>query len=201
MKQIKLAAGESVAKIYSYGKVAAGRKKNAVENSLIVTNKRVVYQSLGRNTVSRKEIPVEAAEYVETKYTTQKAGIVLAILSLIIGGALLVLGLDLFGLKFISEYKLAIPFMAGGAALLAISLLLIIRFICRRRRGAVEVIISGRLMENELLSFGVSSLKIRQKKAERIRVKVDKSVAVEMVNELGALLINIRTAQNAAKNP
>ena len=199
MKQIKLAAGESVAKIYSYGKIAAGRKKNAVENSLIVTNKRVVYQSLGKKTVSRKEIPVEAAEYVETRYTTQKAGIVLAILSIIIGAALLVLGLDLFGLKFISEYKLAIPFMAGGAVFLALAVILIVRFMLYRRRGAVEVIISGRLMENELLSFGVSSLKI--KKAERIRVKVDKSVAVEMVNELGALLLNIRSAQSAAKNP
>lgn len=201
MKQIKLAAGESVAKIYSYGKVATGRKKNAVENSLIVTNKRVVYQSLGRKTVSRKEIPVEAAEYVETKYTTQKAGIVLAILSLFIGAALLVFGLDLFGIKFISEYKLGLPFMVAGAVVLALALFLFVRFIWYRRRGAVEVIISGRLMENELLSFGVSSLKIRQKKAERIRVKVDKSIAIEMVNELGALLLNIRAAQNTAKNP
>ena len=200
MKQIKLAAGESVAKIYSYGKIASARKKNAVENSLIVTNKRVIYQSLGKKTASRKEIPVEAAEYIETKYTTLRAGIFLAILSLLLGAALLVFGLQLFPIPLIAEYNLALPLMIAGGVFLALSLFLIIRFIWCRRRGAVEVIISGRLMENELLSFGVSSLKVK-KRAARLRVKVDKRVAVDMINELGALLINIRSAQNAAKNP
>ena len=200
MKQIKLAAGESVAKIYSYGHISSGRKKNTIENSLIVTNKRVIYQSLGNKTVSRKEIPVEAAEYIDTKYTTQRVGIWFTVFSFLIGAALLALGLDFLKLEFISSYGLKLPLIVAGGVLIALALFGVIRLTCHRRRGAVEVIISGRLMENELLSFGVSNLKVRQKQAERLRIKVDKSVAVDMVNELGALLLNIRAA-NSQKNP
>lgn len=200
MKQIKLAAGESVAKIYSYGHISSGRKKNTIENSLIVTNKRVIYQSLGNKTVSRKEIPVEAAEYIDTKYTTQRVGIWLTVFSFLIGAVLLVLGLDVLKIEFISKYGLGLPLIVAGGVFLALALFCVIRLICHRRRGAVEVIISGRLMENELLSFGVSNLKVRQKQAERLRIKVDKNVAVDMVNELGALLLNIRAA-NSQKTP
>ena len=199
MKQIKLAAGESVAKIYSYGNVNARRKKNSVENSLIVTNKRVIYQSLGARSVARKEIPVEAAEYIDTKYTSQRAGIWLALLSLLLGAALLVFGLNPFKLGFISQHGLGLSLMIVGGVFLAIAIFLFIRLRIYRRRGSVEVIISGRLAEHELLSFGVSNLKIRQKQVERLRIKVDKNVAVDMVNELGALLLNIRSA--AKRNP
>ena len=189
MEQIKLAAGESVAKVYTYGRTVVGKKRRTIDESLIVTNKRVIYQSIGDRCVKRKEIPVSAAEYVGTKYTTESGSLVFSVIFFILAAASAAVAI----INPLPKYLWV--FLSVLALSLIIGSLLAVAYI-RSLRGAVEVVISGRAAEYKLVSVGMSNLKARAAEATRVSIMVDRSAALEMVNELGAVLINVRS-QNA----
>ncbi|MBQ8302685.1 MAG: hypothetical protein IJX97_03945 [Clostridia bacterium] len=192
MEQIKLAAGESVAKVYTYGRTVVGKKRKTIDESLIITNKRVIYQSIGDKCVKRKEIPVAAAEYVGTKYTTESGSLAFAVISFIIAVAAAVFSIVN---PFPKYLWISLSLLAVG---LAVGSLLVLVYI-RSLRGAVEVTISGRLPEYKLVSVGMSNLKARANDVTRVSIMVDRATALEMVNELGAVLLNVRSQSSQKK--
>jgi hypothetical protein len=84
------------------------------------------------------------------------------------------------------------------ALMLALGSLLTVVYI-RSLRGAVEVVISGRLPEYKLVCVGMSNLKARAQNATRVSITVDRATALEMVNELGAVLLNVRSQSTVKK--
>lgn len=186
MEQIKLAAGESVAKVYTYGRAVVGKQHRTIDESLIITNKRVIYQSIGDKFVKRKEIPVSAAEYVGTRYTTESGSLVLAVICFILAAAAAALAI-------VNPWPSYLWISLSAMALfLALGSLLSVVYV-RSLRGAVEVVISGRLPEYKLVSLGMSNLKARAQNVTRVSITVDRATALEMVNELGAVLLNVRS--------
>ena len=192
MEQIKLAAGESVAKVYTYGRTVVGKQRRTIDESLIITNKRVIYQSIGDRFVKRKEIPISAAEYVGTRYTTESGSLALAVICFILSAASAVLSLVN---PWPSYLWISLSVMA---LMLALGSLLTVVYI-RSLRGAVEVVISGRLPEYKLVYVGMSNLKARAQNATRVSITVDRATALEMVNELGAVLLNVRSQGTVKK--
>ena len=201
----QLAKGERIVKEYNFGSTmsshASPTKRGNVVNSLVITNKRVVSQTQGGSTVIRKEIPLSSADYVSTSMTTSGRSIAPFIVFLILGIAFaalayfspLVVNLILTPMNIeldeaIMNYiALGIYGVAGLFAVLAIINLIL--FIAKRSMG-VEILISGKCYETELLN--ASSTTGGQAKPQPFKFTVNRKVATALVNELGALLIDLR---------
>ncbi len=188
MERLKLANSEEIVKNYDYSTVTKGLfKKRITQNSLTVTNKRVVLQSCSETSATRKEIPVSSAEYVEASYATQGGSFIPAIVL----GALTLIFLVLYFVFDSQEgSQMTAIFMLPLAAISFIfGIICLVRYLLSLG-GAVVVTIGGRRPEINLLSLGAHTA-AGEKASKFLRLKVNLSVATGMVDELGAVLMEI----------
>ena len=200
---LMLSKGEQIVKEFQYGEkkqkgLFAG-KKNNVKRSLIVTNKRIVSQSQGQNTTARKEIPLSAADYVTSSFTKHQFSIVPAIILAIFGLAALIAGLVMSNQKpsggsssssDMTNQIIGFILLGLGGLFLILAIILLFVFLFNRSAG-VEIIIAGKCLETQLLDVASSNLK-PSKKAKLFKIIVKKEIAFPMINELGALLLDLK---------
>ena len=185
--ELKLAKDEKIIKEYLYSTRAQkglGGGKNSLEKKLIVTTRRVISESKSELTVIRKEIPLEACDYITSSYSKQATSLIGAIVCFVIG----LIGIIASFVVKDEIYKF-IP-LGVGAILIALGIVLLVLFFIKKS-ASVEVRIAGKLSEHSLLSVGSSNMGSR-KKAKKIKIIVDRHSSEIMVNEIGALLIDVK---------
>ena len=191
--ELKLAKDEKIIKEYLYSTRAQkglGGSKNALEKKLIVTTKRVISESKSSLTVIRKEIPLEACDYITSSYSKQATSLIGAIVCFVIG----IIGIIASFALGDSVYKY-IP-LGLGALLIALGVVLLVLFLIKKS-ASVEIRIAGKLAEHNLLSVGSSNMG-SHKKAKKIKIIVDRNTSEIMVNEIGALLLDVKAGDISA---
>lgn len=184
----QLANGEQILKSYTYGLTKASKlfKSSTVDHSLIVTNKRIIAESESKHGINRKEVPLNAVDYIDS-YASGASNPLLLIKSIIIG--IIALLACIFLNNNLGEIVENNMLIILGCVIFAVFLAIgIIRYILSKR-FAVKVVFSGRMGENNLLDVGASNLAGSKSNAV-IRIKVDREVGSKMVDEIGAIILN-----------
>ena len=188
MKDLKLAKEEKILKEYLYSTRAQkglGGGKKTIDKKLIITNKRVISESKSEYTIIRKEMPLFACDYITSSYAKQTTSLAGAIVCMVIGLIAIIVS---FVLKE-QMYKL-IP-LALGIVLIAIGIILLVLALLKKS-ASVEIRIAGKEAEHSLLSVGSSNM-TRTKGAKKIKIIVDRETSETMINEIGALLLDIKS--------
>ena len=186
MEQLRLANNERIVKNYNYSTVTKGVfKKETTQNSLTITNRRIVLQSLSPRSAARKEIPVSAAEYVDATFAKNGRSLAKTIISAILTIALFVAYFTLG-----EQLGEMVTYILIPAALALVATIINIFVYIFSLGGAVLITIGGRRSEVTLLTLGASNM-VEAKGSESMKIKVDREVSATMVNELGAIIMNI----------
>ena len=192
MEQLRLANNEKIVKNYDYSTLSRGFfKKHIVQNSLTVTDKRVVLQSVSEHSISRKEIPVSSAEYIDASYATKGRSLLATILTGILMIACLIMSFVFKSDTIDVGALMLIP----AALFFVLTVINLLKFIFALG-GAVVVVIGGRRPEINLISLGASTM-IEGKGAASMKIKVNREIAPVMVNELGAVIMDINNKTEA----
>ena len=187
--ELKLAKNEKIIKEYFYSTRAQkgfGGKKNTLDKRLIITNKRVINEAKSSLSVIRKEVPIEACDYIMTSFSKQARSLLGAIVCLIIG----IIGAIAYFIVEQNYVKLGA--LGVGVLFLIIGIILLISFFMKKN-ASVEVIIAGKMEEHNLLSVGSSNMSSSRKIAKRIKLIVDRKTSEIMINEIGALLLDVKS--------
>ncbi|MCR5422957.1 MAG: hypothetical protein K6E74_04895 [Bacilli bacterium] len=179
---LKLAKNEIIIKRFDY----TTRKIKNSKRSLIVTNKRIISEIMDRNSVMRKEIPVSEAEYISTSYANTKSSLVAFILFLIMA---IVAGIVGWKVSLPVQYLNYGLYGLAGLFLL-LSCIMLGKFF-KNRAASVEITISGKKMETQVFSLGSSNMSSKSK-AKDLKIQIDRNQSIAMVNELGAVLIDVK---------
>lgn len=181
-----LAKDEILIKQYDYASTKT--KRDSVLHSLIVTDKRIILQDQGKMTFSRDEMPIAHADYVTTDFDSQKRSFALTVILFVIS-ALLATGGFVWS-RFVNDsYWFLIPTCLGAVCLI----FAIIALICAlKTKGAfAEIEIRSRQPVYDMLGISANGLKTKSK-IEKLKIKVDKDVASQMINEIGALILEFK---------
>ena len=194
MSELKLAVGEEIVKSFNYseqkvkGKGVTSYSDN-IERQLIVTNKRIVHRMEGEKVLAQKEMPIDAADYVYSRYGLAMRNLLVPFILILLGIGMILL--NKFLLKEIIGKNIL---LYVGIATIVIGVVAFIILILNSR-SSVYIEISGKMPEYDLIKIGASNLLTRKSAgAKKITVRVMKEVALQMVNELGALIIQLKEA-------
>ena len=175
---LKLSENESVIKIFDYAKSRRQESSVISQNTLVVTNKRIIQQIKSGRAIQRREIPVQDAKYVDTSFYKRYRPIyvILGVLAAAVGIA---------GMIYFKNW---IPAAIGGgifAVLLSVYLL--------ATENMVSFTISGDRRITELMSFsGGGRPPRRRNKNGQIFVRVNRKQAMQLVSELGSVILDVR---------
>lgn len=174
---------EKVLKEYDYGTVTAGTLSKTKQNrKLIVTNKRVIHESVvdkkGTPGVSHNDVPVKSVKFVNTSYsiTNQPVWIVLAVLFVLMGiiGAIASESFVTFIIFLIVAAVFGLFFFLTRKARLIVSL-------------SADTTISP-LMEIGFQSYNRLGGRVGGKSQEIVKIDVNRNVAADIVDELSCLI-------------
>ncbi len=195
---VKLAKDEKVIRSFTYAAVGYNKKKNSYDTfkSLIVTNKRVIHESVcekrGNEVILRQEMPVADAKYVKT--TMGKASspqfLLLAILFAVVAVAVAFVST----LEFAAKFQFVFWILAAPFAVLAIVKLYnyfascsrVVSFSIFTDHVVTPVICSAAIETNN--SDDTASKKTKKEPALEIRVNTD--IAREIADGLGAAILD-----------
>lgn len=179
---MQLAKNEHIVKEWNYADVKHGMiDLNQNHVKLTVTNKRIVHETKDKLKIERDEIMVKDVKSVSTLHARQ---------GLPVGKLLLaILGLVVFILGIaIEDGELFMPIGVAGLVLMA---LMIVAIIIALTKGSFGLLIKTRGAEGSQLSAGAIATGFTgQKKSQRIKVKVKNDIALEIVDCLGAIIID-----------
>ncbi len=186
---IKLSQSESIVREYKYAKKK--RLLKTTEESLVVTNKRIIRRTeghgLGISSVSNVEMPIKNATYVTTTFSAKSKflllilGIIFAVIGLITIAAAISaeeFGIAIFGIIFI--------------ALCVLSIFLFIK----KKIYTCYCLISTDTRINNVFSLGAISYRLLTGKATGnggmlIKITVNGDTAREMTEELGSVITDV----------
>ena len=186
---LKLANGENIVKQYDYAKTKKGLL--SIQSRLIVTNKRVIEEKVcdaKRNErVVRSEIPIEKAKYVSTRF--KREGNLLWLIIAIFGLILFIGGL--ISSSSSEDSSPALPLIGIVVLALGIGLFIFLR------KSAVTCVISSDRLVVPAMTFSSATKRFLFKSHvaannEVLKIDVDPAVALEMVDELGAVILDAR---------
>ena len=197
---IQLAKDEKVIKAFDYATVGYNRKlaKYTTYKSLIVTNKRVVHEAVcearSNEVILRQEMPVADAKYVNTAMgkTCNPAMLVLTVIFAILAAVAFALP----ALGVLTNAKLVMTIIGGVCALLAVIFLL--SYILSHKAMVICSISTDHPI-CPVIGFGSvegeeasdkSDKKKKSSKKPTIEIHVNRAVAKEIANELGAAILN-----------
>ena len=171
-----LANGETLLREWTYATKKEGHEKSNC--TLSVTDKRIVATEKSSRHVSQQEIYTCDVKAISFNHAVMsKVG---AIMMLILGILLAVVGV-VVAMK--SSMILILPFVLVGFIFVCIGFYLL-------NQSAFNLIITTRDVEGSCLSVGATRILGRNKKAKKVKVKVEDSIVLEMIDELGALILN-----------
>lgn len=183
-----LAKDEVVVKDWEYAKsiVKSGRKVVETVKTLTVTNKRIIAGSKNPTRTNYEEVPLSAVKNVSVShYQPSKLS---AILMIVFGVLLIVAGV-LFATAIPSEGNpTGIVFMIIFAI---VGLILIVKGIKNLNQGVFTLVLTTAGVQSELMSLGFFRVFRNGKKVktETVKVKIDNTVAKEIVETIGAIIL------------
>lgn len=184
--EITLAKDEVLIKQYDYASTKS--KHDVVIHSVIVTDRRIIAQEQGERSFSRDEMPLDHADYIITDFDSYKKPVMLAIVLFIISAVLAVGGL-VWSLIAKDTYWFLIP---TGLSVVALVFAIIALILALAKKGAMaELEIRSRQPAYEMFSFCANGIKPITR-FDKLRIKVDRDVAEQMLNEIGALILNYK---------
>ena len=161
--ELKLAQGESIVKSWDYSIAGGiGREKRKRKDNLTITNKRIIHSGYSELELSREEIYVKDAKAIKANYA--RNGSFLAILKLIVGIPLCLL---IVGIKMV---KSALDDLRACVLTL-------------------DIATAGE--EGTSFSLAASGALIKRFTLGRFKVKVKKEMAREIVDEIGAVILDV----------
>ena len=183
---LKLSENEVVIKIFDYAK--SGRQDSSVisQNSLVVTNKRIIQQTKSRSAVVRKEIPVQDAKYINTQFYKKHNPLYiwLTVLAVVAG---------IVGMILMKNWMPAVVGAGLGVVLMVVYALL--------TQNMLAFSIGGDNIMTKLMSF--TTVKPKKEKPGKckkatdekyIYFRVNKKQAMQLVDELGSVILDVREA-------
>lgn len=185
---MKLAKDEVLVKSWDFAKSKQGsEKKNHI---LEITNKRLVLSEEGNRGIERTEVGISSISKVHGKtFVPSKFGaimrIILAIVLVIVGAVLP----GLLGEKTAAMLKeLSLDLIILAVAFI-IAVILFIKAILLLMRGAFELTIWTAGYQTEGFNIGVQRLGKFKASTAKVKMSVHKDVANEILDELGALIV------------
>ncbi len=178
---MQLANNEHIIREWEYATSKTGvADLNKTKATLTVTNKRIVHDVRNKLEVSRDEIQLHDVKAVHMSHATKSK--VRPIMTIILGVLIMIAGIILSA-------------KAGVAALLPVFLILggivVVVGILKLRGGALTLSITTRDSEGSSLSIGAMGGKgLGKKSTGTLKVVVNNAVATEIVDMLGAIIIN-----------
>lgn len=177
---MKLAQNEKIIREWNYADTKQGTVKT--NSKLVVTNKRIISESEDRFVVDRKEIPVSSVKSISTSNLHNSN--ILAYLWIIIGA----LGI-LFGFVQLANEmgEVVLPIIIIGVIAIVIGISLL-------NRGAFTLLIYTSALEADALAMalGRTNALAIAKKGSRIKVRIARAVVDEMLDTIGALILDIQ---------
>lgn len=193
MKELVLAPSENIVKKYTYVRHKKSAKKILSESSLIVTNKRVVKETISDKAVSRQEIPVGAIDFVDCSVKNQKRSLKKTVISSILALLFLVAGVVFNFITPIQGIDPMIPcYVCYGFGL--ISILLTISFFviwCKSSGCSVDVVLLSYKKKNALFGASIKD-DYEVIKEPKLKMEIDRDVADLMVDELSAIIFSVK---------
>lgn len=193
---VKLAPNEKVIRNYAYGttETSKGLRSKVSSKSLIITNKRIIHQTVSRGTgsesISISDMPVSAAKYVDTSFG-KKSFTIFAILA----GICFLLMIAMFTGKI----------WGGGIAALAFCGIFVALYIfiktysltCEIKSQAVIYTPLYISTEKGSNSFFSAFFRANRNPGGKLRVKitVNPEVAKEMAEELSSVIIAVANGE------
>ena len=173
-----LANGEKIIKDWDYAKQKGGAGlAGKIKKTLTVTNKRIVHEVHSNVARTHQEIPLNAVKSISMSSVRKvPTGAILAI----------ILGIVAIAASFaLPEVQPAIQF-----SILGVGALLFIIGVLGLGHGAFTLEIATKGLEGSSLYVGTSSLGSRKKKIKKVKMKVDLKVVDDIMDTLGAILID-----------
>lgn len=169
-----LAKNEKLIKDWNYA-TQSGRGVS-VKQSLIVTNKRLVHELRSSTDITRQEVPLSNVKALNM--SSAKRISIPAIIAIVFGVLLAIAGV---ALKFVLEADMVVmvPFLAIGVILVVVGILCL-----KRASFTLEIITNG------CASIYGGSSNIVSKKDAKVTVKINISIANEIIETLGAILLD-----------
>ena len=173
---MKFATDENVLKTYNYASVGK------VSETLTVTNKRVILSTEGKMSDgsalhSTEEIKISSIEKVSSTVASKRNGFLLFLTVLF----------ALAGIAgFVALQGGALRYAAGGAGLV-IALICVIAYALSKKVSFVVELTTG-IRKGMSLADAVGTLRFKRTK-KKVKIKVEEKVAIEIVEEIGALII------------
>lgn len=206
--EIKLASNETLLKKWNY----------ADNSKVIVTDQRVISHVASANSFEREEMPIKDVHSITTHYVCKRKGAVPGFILFIVGLIVAAIGgayyfADKIGLgDFVAGLNLAeklakfvnilsIIFLAAGAVMLLIGIILLLVSIKKHRSISLNIRVAAPLTDCLTLSATdiVPTRRERKKMAQNglkcsditIRTRVTKE-SLKMVNEIGAFILDVK---------
>ena len=172
-----LANGEKIIKDWDYAKQKGGAGlAGKIKKNLTVTNKRIVHEVHSNVARTHQEIPLNAVKSISMSSVRKvPTGAILAI----------ILGIVTVAASFI------LPDMQTSvkAGIIGVGALLFIIGVLCLGQGAFTLEIATKGLEGSSLYVGSSSIGSRKKKVKKVKMKVDLKVVDDIMDTLGAILL------------
>ena len=205
---VQFAKDEKVIKSFNYANVGYNRKKGQYDTfkSLIVTNKRVIHESVNdkrsNQIIIRQEMPVTDAKYVKTAMgkTSNPSLLLQAILFAIIGIAAFVVST----LDFAEKFNFVFWILAAPFAVLAIARLAAY-FASRSKVVSISIftdhIVTPVICTAAIENNNDSSNGKKANKEPALEIRVDADTARAIADGLGAAILNAVAYKEEAPAP
>ena len=179
---MKLAQNEQVVRKWEYASAQGFSKHTA---TLTVTNERIVHEVKSATRLERQEIPVKSAKSIYAS----RANSILGIILLILAGIFFLMMVSLFG-ELDEE---ALIFLVPIIPLVIFGILLL-------KRCAMTLVITTEGRSEVGLSLGVFS-RLAGYLSGTIRVHADRDTVDNMLENIGALIVDIKNLPQNADEP
>ncbi|MBQ7369877.1 MAG: hypothetical protein IJW58_02760 [Clostridia bacterium] len=194
-----LAKDEVVVKDWEYAKsiVKSGKKVVETVKTLTVTNKRIVAGSKNPTRTDYEEVPLSAVKNVSVShYQPSKLSailmIVFGVLAMILGVVLGVVipnntGTDSTTGVYTSDSTNIVYMLV----LVVVGIILLVKGIKNLNQGIFTLVLTTAGVQSELMSLGFFKVFRNGKKvkSETVKVKIDNTVAQEIVETIGAVIL------------
>ena len=173
-----LANGEQIIKDWEYATQKGSTGK--LKKSLIVTNKRIVHEMHSHIARSHQEIPLNSVKSISMS-SVRKTPIG-AILAIILGIIIAIVGLVMGG----GENGTSVIMLSS----LILGAILIVIGILGLGHGAFTLEITTSGLEGSSLYIGTSNIVTKRKKQKKVKIKIDLKVVDDIMDTLGAILLD-----------
>lgn len=170
-----LAKNEKIIKEWEYATQKAGM--HTTKKTLTATNKRLIHEVRSSRDVTRDEVNLDNVKSLSM--SSAKRISVGAVIAIIIGAILLIAGVVI---KFAMEAEMVVmvPFLVIGAIIIIIAI-----FCLKKAAFTLDIVTNG----NASIHAGSSNI-VSRKKTNTVEIKINLGVANDIIENLGAILLD-----------